>query len=195
MCYILYEKIKNDLSAQFKESFYRALDYKLPKLSDLQTVLSELIHHLDDELFVKKSSTLRTPLTDTAIEAWQKMIHFITNLEGDSRNKEVVLIFYTMDLNMGLQLFSDSEMAVSAINEIHSCSARLGVKKSNKSKKNVDDSGEEPHWTEVIVDLLLSWLSRNSHLLRSLVGFVFPHMCPVLTAASIHQILSVSYNC
>lgn len=123
------------------------------------------------------------------------MMNFITNLEGDSRNKHAVLIFYTMDLHMGLQLFSDPEMAISAIKEIHSCSERLSKSKSKKGKKNDNEGSEdEPEWVEVIVDLLLSLLSRNNHLLRSMVKCVFPHMCAVLTAASIHQILSVSIS-
>ena len=176
-----------ELAPQFKESFYRALDHKLPKLSDLGTVLGDLIRHLNEEIFINKTSTLRTPLTEPAIEAWKQIMNFIEKAEAEPKNKNAVLVFYIMDLNMGLQLFSDPEMAVPAINEIHSCAERLSKKKSKKGNK----SEEEPEWVEVIVDLLLSLLSRNSHLLRSLVGCVFPHLCPVLTATSIHQILSV----
>ncbi|KAK0176042.1 hypothetical protein PV328_000219 [Microctonus aethiopoides] len=184
-----------ELAPQFKESFYRALDHKLPKLADLRNVLSELIHHLNAELFSDaKTNTLRTALDETAIEAWKKMINFIKKLDKDSNNKEAVLIFYTMDLNMGLQLFTDPEMAISAINEIHSCYERLtqnkSTKKNKKTKVETDDD-DEPQWVEVIVDLMLSLLSKNSHLLRSLVRCVFPHICPVLTATSIHQILAV----
>ncbi|XP_043272424.1 myb-binding protein 1A [Venturia canescens] len=181
-----------ELAPQFKECFYRALDHKLPKLSDLRTILSELIHHLNDELFVKKTSTLRTPLTEAATEAWSAMINFITKLEGAAKNEQAMYIFYTMDLHMGLQLFSEPEMAISAIKEIHSCSERLNKYKPKKGKKNGNENIEdEPEWVEVIVDLLLSLLSRNSHLLRSMVHCVFPHICAVSTAASIHQILSV----
>ena len=46
-------------------------------------------------------------------------------------------------------------------------------------------------WVEVVVDLLLSFYSKNDHLLRSLVGCVFPHICSYVTPTAIHQILAV----
>ncbi|XP_057319340.1 myb-binding protein 1A-like [Microplitis mediator] len=181
------ENVSVDLASHFKDSFYRALDHKL-KLSDLHYVLNELVKHLNNILFLNKTQTLRTPLDESAIEVWKKMINFISKLNDDSKNNEAVLIFYVMDLNMGLQIFSDSAMAISNINEIHSCYERLTQKKSKKSKKKEED---EPEWVDVIVDLLLSLLSQNSHLLRSLVQRVFPHICSVLTSTSIHRILEV----
>ncbi|XP_011297827.1 DNA polymerase V [Fopius arisanus] len=178
-----------ELAPVFKESFYRALDHKLPKLDDLKSVLTELITQIDKELFDEKTKNLRTPLPETAVDSWKKVISFIKKPEKSFKNKHAVLIFYTMDLNMGLQLFSDPEMAISAINEIHCCADRLKSSKSPK-KQNAQAEDEEPVWVEVIVDLLLSLLSRNSHLLRSLVRCVFPHVCPLLTSTSIHQILA-----
>ncbi|XP_063979365.1 uncharacterized protein LOC135163664 [Diachasmimorpha longicaudata] len=181
-----------EVAPVFRESFYRALDHKLPKLDDLKSVLTALITDLDREIFEEKTRSLRTPLPDDAVEAWKKMISFINKPEKTFKNKHAVLIFYTMDLNMGLQLFSDHEMAISSINEIHSCGDRLKSSKSSRKPKRkpeeVDE--EEPEWVEVIVDLLLSLLSRNSHLLRSLVRCVFPHVCPLLTSTSVHQILA-----
>ncbi|XP_076236733.1 MYB binding protein 1a [Calliopsis andreniformis] len=179
-----------DLTPQLKETFYNALDHKLPRLNDLRNILSELVHYLDIHI---KNGTLkvRNPLTDEAKEAWEKVIHLIEKLENNSEKAEAVPIFHTMNLHMGLQLFSDPQMAVMAINELQSCYERL-LQKSKKSKIKIKKNKEnEPEWVEVVVDLILSFYSKNSHLLRSLVGCVFPHICSYVTPAAIHQILAV----
>lgn len=175
-----------DLANQIKVSFYRALDNKLPKLSDLRSILSNMVSYLNEELFIKSELKLRVPLKEAGVEAWQKMMNVVKKSEGD--NDKFAAFFHTMDLHMGLQLFTDPEMAISSIDELHNCFERL-KKKSRKSKSKSDE--DEPEWTEVVVDLLLSLLSRNEHLLRTVVGCVFPHICPHLTSVSLHQILAV----
>ncbi|XP_076642327.1 MYB binding protein 1a [Halictus rubicundus] len=179
-----------DLAPQLKEAFYHALDHKLPKLNDLRNILSDLVHYLDTHL-KNETLKLRNPFSNEAKTAWEKVINLIEKLENNSRKAEAVPVFHTMNLHMGLQLFSDPRMAIMAINELESCYERL-VKKTKKSKIAISKKKEdEPEWVEVVVDLLLSFYSKNDHLLRSLVGCVFPHICPYVTPAAIHQILAV----
>ncbi|XP_003704944.2 MYB binding protein 1a [Megachile rotundata] len=178
-----------ELASQFKETFYHALDHKLPKLNDLRNVLKELVHYVNTDI-KNKTLKLRNPLTEEAQDAWEKVIRSIENLENKSKKIEVVPVFHTMNLHMGLQLFSDPKMAVMAINELQSCYERL-QKKSKKCKIGANKKEDEPEWVEVVVDLLLSFYSKNSHLLRSLVGCVFPHICPYVTPTAIHHILTV----
>ncbi|XP_017879918.1 myb-binding protein 1A-like protein [Ceratina calcarata] len=178
-----------DLALQLKETFYRALDHKLQKLDDLRHVLSEIVHFLN--IHIKNESLkLRSPLTDEASKSWEKVIRLIEKLEKNSKKIEAVPVFHTMNLHMGLQLFSDPSMAITAIDELQSCYERL-LKKSGKAKTGIKKEKDEPEWVEVVVDLLLSFYSKNSHLLRSLVGCVFPHICPYVTPTAIHQILAV----
>ncbi|KAK9297581.1 hypothetical protein QLX08_008798 [Tetragonisca angustula] len=180
-----------DLASQFKETFYHALDHKLPKLNDLRNILSDLVHFVDVCL-KKQTLKLRNPLINEAKDSWDKMIRLIKNLENNSKKTEAVPVFHTMNLHMGLQLFSDPQMAVMAIDELQSCYERV-IKQSKKHKtaNNKNKLDDEPEWVEVVVDLLLSFYSKNSHLLRSLVGCVFPHICPYVTPTAIHQILGV----
>ncbi|XP_029041713.1 myb-binding protein 1A-like protein [Osmia bicornis bicornis] len=179
-----------DLAPQFKEAFYHALDHKLPKLNDLRNILSELVHFVDTQI-KNKISKLRNPLTEETKDAWEKVIRSIENLENKSKRAEVVPVFHTMYLHMGLQLFSDPKMAIMAINELQSCYERL-QKKSRKGKAGSNKTEQdEPEWVEVVVDLLLSFYSKNNHLLRSLVGCVFPHIRPYVTPTAIHHILAV----
>jgi len=165
----------------------------LPKLDNARNLLSALVHDLDSKL---RSNVirLRSPLNDAASDAWKKVIGLIEKLEKNTKNSEALPIFHTMNLHMGLQLFSDPEMAITSINELQCCYERLS-KKSKGHNKKLDNAAkeEEPEWVEVVVDLLLSFLSKNDHLFRSLVGCVFPHICPYLTPSAVYQILAVSF--
>ncbi|KAG5310642.1 DPO5 polymerase, partial [Acromyrmex insinuator] len=179
-----------ELAQQFKDSFYRALDYKLPKLDNARNLLSALVHNLDSKL-QSNMIRLRSPLNDAAADAWKKVTDLIEKLEKNTKHSEALPIFHTMNLHMGLQLFSDPEMAIMSINELQCCYERLSKKSKKHKKLNNTVTEEEPEWVEVVVDLLLSLLSKNDHLFRSLVGCVFPHICSYLTPSAVHQILAV----
>ncbi|XP_068980107.1 myb-binding protein 1A [Bombus flavifrons] len=179
-----------DLAPQFKETFYHALDHKLPRLNDLRSILSELVHFVNINL-KEQTLKLRNPLMNEVKDSWEKVIYSIKRLENNSRKTEAVPVFHTMNLHMGLQLFSDPQMAIMAIDELQSCYERV-LKQTKKHKTGSNKKlNDEPEWVEVVVDLLLSFYSKNSHLLRSLVGCVFPHICSYVTPTAIHQILAV----
>lgn len=167
------------------------MDYKLPKLNDVRKLLSAFVHDLNSKLQTN-AIQLRSPLSDKTFDAWKRVMDFIEKLEKNTKNTEALPIFHTMNLHMGLQLFSDPEMAITSINELGCCYERLIKKSKEHTRVNNIAVEMEPHWVEVIVDLLLSFLSRNNHLLRSLVGCVFPHICPYLTPFAVYQILTVS---
>ncbi|KYN40609.1 Myb-binding protein 1A [Trachymyrmex septentrionalis] len=179
-----------ELAQQFKDSFYRALDYKLPKLDNARNLLSALVHNLDSKL-QSNMIRLRSPLNDAAADAWKRVTDLIEKLEKNTKHSEALPIFHTMNLHMGLQLFSDPEIAIMSINELQCCYERLSKKSKKHKKLNNTVTEEEPEWVEVVVDLLLSLLSKNDHLFRSLVGCVFPHICPYLTPSAVYQILAV----
>lgn len=50
---------------------------------------------------------------------------------------------------------------------------------------------EEPEWVEVMVDLLLSLLSRPSRHIRQVCRTVFASICPNVTPAALAAILDV----
>lgn len=160
-------------------------------MDNARNLLSALVHDLNSKLQSNRIQ-LRSPLNDAASDAWKKMINLIEKLEKNTKNSEALPIFHTMNLHMGLQLFSDPEMAIMSINELQCCYERLNKTSKAHKRLNNTDTEEEPEWIEVVVDLLLSLLSKNDHLLRSLVGCVFPHICPYLTSSAVYQILAVS---
>ncbi|XP_046980290.1 myb-binding protein 1A isoform X1 [Schistocerca americana] len=194
--------IRTPLAAGVKGCFFRALDQRMPKLDDLRTLLSRVTHYINAQMFDNEvPAVLRQPLSDKSLQAWKEMINVVQELEqkvgdGSDTSKEqkasVIPVFHTMFLHMGLQLFADPSMAEEALQELHSCLAHVssGTHKSRRLRESQMENGE-PHWVEVAVDLLLSLLSHNSHLLRSLAGCVFPHLCMHLTPTALHQILDV----
>lgn len=58
-------------------------------------------------------------------------------------------------------------------------------------KENEEE--DEPNWVEVVVELMLSLLAKESYLLRQLISRIFSHLCSEMTPQASHQILQVSY--
>ena len=50
----------------------------------------------------------------------------------------------------------------------------------------------EPEWVEVVTEILLSLLSKPSHLLRTVVDGVFKMICPQMTPEALQLLLNVS---
>lgn len=50
---------------------------------------------------------------------------------------------------------------------------------------------EEPHWVEVVVEILLSLLSQPSRLVRNVCRVVFTRICSEITQGALNSILNV----
>ena len=85
-------------------------------------------------------------------------------------------------------------MAVDVLADLHICYEKSNSKKKRRksaANKTVDE--EEPEWIEVVVDLLLSLLSQNKHVLRQVVGSVMTVLSPhindgALQVCSVHDL-------
>lgn len=104
MCEI--ENVIENLASDIKNSFYQALDHK-HKLPELHNLFNKLIVYINDVFFVSKTLTLRSPLNESTIEVWKKIIKLITKTKNGSQTNqtEIDLIFHIMILSMGLQVF------------------------------------------------------------------------------------------
>lgn len=60
----------------------------------------------------------------------------------------------------------------------------------HKTDKDHEEE-DELNWVEVVIELMLSLLARESYLLRQLISRVFSHLCSELTPQASHQILQV----
>lgn len=187
-----------------KKCFYRCLTSKSSKLETLLKILSSLVDFIDDGInlnseAVSKNIKLFSPIV---LECWKSMKNFNDKLKLSEKKQtsKAIIVFQILSLHSGLFLFSDimkPEMAKNSLEEIESCYDHFA--KENKSKKvktqPMYNDGEivdvEPEWTEVLVDVFLSFLSRDSYLLRTVVQCVFRLLCEYLTPSAVGQILSV----
>ncbi|KAL3271345.1 hypothetical protein HHI36_021833 [Cryptolaemus montrouzieri] len=177
-------RIGVELAASLKDTFYRSLDLKLSKLEDVSQILLQIFNDLDSLLSENNLETaLRSPVALETYNTWIKAKNLIDKIES-KKTKKVKFVFQILFLHLGLQLFNDVKLAKDSLQELFSCYDRM---KKEKKSENDDD----PAWIEVVVELFLSLLSHNSHLLRNVINCVFPHLCKFLNATAIHQILSV----
>uniref|UniRef100_A0A182LWT7 Myb-binding protein 1A n=1 Tax=Anopheles culicifacies TaxID=139723 RepID=A0A182LWT7_9DIPT len=118
-------------------------------------------------------------------------------------------VFHILLMHMGLHLFSDPEVACNSIMELECVMKRIddkmkqrrqssngeakggSVNKRKSAEHTIELEPFEPEWIEVVVDLFLNLLSQNSHLLRKVIGHLFPHLSSEITLPALNQILSV----
>ena len=94
---------------------------------------------------------------------------------------------------MGIHIFINHTFvpfALSPLQELHTCYGKATEKKRRRS--TIVKISEEPEWVDVIVDLLMSLISQQSHLVRTVVNTVCTMLCPHLTRESLQLILEVS---
>lgn len=99
-------------------------------------------------------------------------------------------VFLVLYLNMGFELLRDHVLPNEIIGELDTCYLRAT---DTKKKKNKAREEEDPHWLAVVTDILLSLLSRNQHLLRTIVVSVWSLVVEHLTVDTLQQVLDVGF--
>ncbi|KAL1502634.1 hypothetical protein ABEB36_007748 [Hypothenemus hampei] len=187
--------VGRELAETVKLAFFGALDLKLSKLDELHTILMDLVQYLDEKLNPENLETvLRTSISEETYQLWKKTLQTVENIKKSQKKSDITSVFLTLFLHMALQLFNDMKLATDSLNELFSCYERVeqdGKTRSKRKSITVKEDENNPHWLEVVIDLFLNLLSHNSHLLRSVINSVFPHLCKFMTATTINQILSV----
>ncbi|XP_053680027.1 myb-binding protein 1A [Anopheles nili] len=134
----------------------------------------------------------------------------LTGKGAERDTKQSNIVFHILLMQMGLHLFIDPELACSSLIELECVMKKIEEKAKHRQKSNgvpssikyvhkkqqkdeylLDEEESEPEWIEVVVDLFLNLLSQNSHLLRKVIGHVFPHLSSEITLPALNQILSV----
>lgn len=185
--------ITNDLWMSVKNIFLTSLQTKLPNLESQHQMLLAVVQFCNEILSMKgQDKYLREPLTKEAMQSWKKMFEFVTSPKGTHKMDNTIdLIFRIMFMYMGLQLFRESEMAQLAIVDLEKCMENINQKKVNAKKVKNADTDDQPQWIEVIIDIFLHLLSKNTKFLKFVVNTLFVHLCPSLTLTAVNQILSV----
>ncbi|XP_076256235.1 MYB binding protein 1a [Rhynchophorus ferrugineus] len=186
--------VGRELAESIKTAFYGALDLKLSKLEDLQYILSQLVHRVNSKISSDNLDNIfRTPVEAETYVLWEKTLNIVDKIEKKKKRSKVSSVYLTLFLHMSLQLFNDVKLATDSLNELFLCYDKVKNKKDNLDVTVVTSQSTEGelNWIEVVTDLFLNLLSHNSHLLRTIIKCVFPHLCPYMTTTTINQILSV----
>lgn len=127
-----------------------------------------------------------------SMECWEMLTEVCQNIEQNSDAKSKVdKVFLILLYQLGLFLFSEPthvKVSRSSIKELKSCYEHY---RKGRKKKPGNTLSEEPEWIEVLVEVLLSILSVESSVLRSVVQCVFRLLWEFLTPSAIGQIISV----
>ncbi|KAI8442294.1 hypothetical protein MSG28_005846, partial [Choristoneura fumiferana] len=190
--------VSSDLSASTKSCFYRCFTSRFTNADSLVEVLSSLSDFINGIL---KKEEVRTKLEKQFpkenMECWEMLTEVSAKIQKILSKSKVDKVFLILLYQLGLFLFSEPDhvkMARSSIKELKSCYEHY--RKGNKKKvKKVAKEGnlaeEEPEWMEVLIEVLLSILSTESSVLRSVVQCVFRLLWEYITPTSVGQILSV----
>ncbi|XP_043241826.1 myb-binding protein 1A-like isoform X2 [Amphibalanus amphitrite] len=164
------DSVSDELAATALRAFFRALEHPVRRLADLTELLRGLMER-QRALLRADGAELRAPLSPEARAAWDAAAKAMRKLRpGAGPDTDVFIILLG---HLSQQLFgTECAAAVDALQELHACLER---------QQQLRRSAEEPVWSEVVVDLLLSLLALNVHLLRNVVRSVFTLLAPTLS--------------
>uniref|UniRef100_A0A671QDS0 Polyadenylate-binding protein-interacting protein 1-like n=1 Tax=Sinocyclocheilus anshuiensis TaxID=1608454 RepID=A0A671QDS0_9TELE len=118
-------------------------------------------------------------------QGWDSMLESVEALRKKAKKSSSPehTAFQHLFLLVGIQMFRAPDESLELLNDLRTCVEKAQAKKSKKKK--------EPHWVEVVVEILLSLLSQPSRLIRSVCKAVFSRICPHLTQEALSSILNV----
>ncbi|XP_076854880.1 myb-binding protein 1A-like protein [Brachyhypopomus gauderio] len=126
-------------------------------------------------------------------QAWDSMLQSVESLRKKAKKSPAPehTAFQHLLLIVGMQIFKSPEDSVELLSDLRSSMEKAQEKKSKKKKKQAGEDSSEPHWVEVVVEILLSLLAQPSRLIRNVCKTAFNRICPHLTEPALHAILDV----
>uniref|UniRef100_A0A8C7TA89 Myb-binding protein 1A-like protein n=1 Tax=Oncorhynchus mykiss TaxID=8022 RepID=A0A8C7TA89_ONCMY len=140
-----------------------------------------LVRYADTLLNQPKYVKSTQPFSPEQRQAWDSMLASVGTLMKKSKKGQTpeTSAFQQLFLLVGIHLFKAPEDLVDLMQDLQNCMEKAQEKKSKKKK------AEEPHWAEVVVDILLSLLSQPSRHIRHVCRTVFSNICPHVTARAL----------
>ncbi|KAJ2942826.1 hypothetical protein O0L34_g15014 [Tuta absoluta] len=186
--------VSSELAGSIKSCFYRCFTSRFSTVDNLVTVLSSLCEYMNTILQKEAiRAKIEKQFPQENMECWDMLTEICQTIEQNESKSKVDKVFLILLYQLGLFLFSEPthvKLARSSIKELKSCYEHYKKSKKKKVRKE-GDLTDEPEWIEVLVEVLLSILSAESSVLRSVVQCVFRLLWEYLTPSSIGQIVSV----
>ncbi|KAJ8402245.1 hypothetical protein AAFF_G00371100 [Aldrovandia affinis] len=154
-----------------------------------------LVQYADVLLSQTKYVHCAQPFTPEQREGWDRMLASVEALRKKSKKAQTAetSAFQQLFLLVGIYLFRAAEESVDLMHDLQNCLEKAQEKKAKKKKKKPTGPAEEdePHWVEVMVDILLSLLSQPSRFVRQMCRTVFTGICPHVNQRALNAILDV----
>ncbi|XP_034828247.1 myb-binding protein 1A-like protein [Maniola hyperantus] len=187
--------VSSELAGSIKTSFYRCFTSRFSNVNTLVEVLSSLNTFISNKMTIDQvREKLEKQFPKENMECWEMLTEVCQKIEKKEPKSKVDKVFLILLYQLGLFLFSEPthvKIARSSIIELKSCYNHYKKKLKKHSKLEDSSINDEPEWIEVMVEVLLSVLSIESSVLRSVVQCVFRLLWEYLTPSSIGQIVSV----
>ncbi|XP_069741084.1 myb-binding protein 1A-like protein [Narcine bancroftii] len=151
-----------------------------------------LVQYASVLLSQERSVRIIKPFTQKEREAWDRMLRSVQDLQKKSKTAQKLeaSAFQLLFLFVGIQLFMIGNDSLVVLSDLHKCLEEWEQKKSKKYSMLIKVQ-EEPEWVEVMVEILLSFLSQSSRLTRQVSKMVFTRICPHVTKEALQLILDV----
>ncbi|XP_058531543.1 myb-binding protein 1A [Ochotona princeps] len=169
------------LSSPVREAAAQALGGQLWTHRLLQ-LANTLLNH-------SRNVTPVTPFTTQQREAWDQMLQTLKELEARSSEAKATA-FQHLLLLVGINLFKSPAESCDLLGDIQAC-IKKSMEETAQRPRAKKTNSEEPPWVEVMVEILLTLLSKPSHLMRRVARNVFGHICSHLTHRALELILVV----
>ncbi|XP_042208427.1 myb-binding protein 1A-like protein [Homarus americanus] len=182
-----------DLIQDFRDAFFKTLTHLTGHIKEYKIVLLNLVNFADKELQLCET-TGTSPLSIEAKNLWSQILGKLLIFEDGDQTSISNQVFQVLYGQMALRLFFEPEGAKDIIDELNACQREVMKKGSAWKKGNAskaEDGLEEPHWVEVVTELLISLLAHEKRIFRSMAQGVFWLMCPEITATALTLITDV----
>uniref|UniRef100_A0A8C1QKM8 MYB binding protein (P160) 1a n=1 Tax=Cyprinus carpio TaxID=7962 RepID=A0A8C1QKM8_CYPCA len=119
-------------------------------------------------------------------QGWDSMLESVEALRKKAKKSSSPehTAFQYLFLLVGIQMFKAPDESLELLNDLRTCLEQFSA------VNGFNSCNEEPHWVEVVVEILLSLLSQPSRLIRSVCKAVFSRICPHLTQEALSSILN-----
>ncbi|KAH9515385.1 hypothetical protein Btru_014314 [Bulinus truncatus] len=178
-------------------AFYKCLDSlstlksghqsKLEQFSGYLQLLFHLVEYIQTLLSADTVNPLKTWPEEIKIE-WDKLFALASKIKEETKEQKDVSLssaFLLLFLFLGILMLTDFKNSKELLKDVYICYEKANTKKKKKTKD------EEPHWMEVVTEVLLSLLLLPSHLGRVIITAVFKSMLDHITPSSVGLITDV----
>lgn len=178
-----FHPLPQEAKPQLKGVFFRALDSHCKTFADNVNLLSGCM---------TKAMELcsKDQLKGGAEEIWPKLTKLVKSLHKNWQKNETkeTGMFLLLFSNIGLQLFHQPAIAVDILSELFPLHTEWSKTKSSKRLSSAN-TAEKPSEYEVVVEILISLLAENNHLLRNLATTIFKIVSSQMNKTAIQSLL------